>query len=141
MGAGVTMSNHLGFRAERKITASDPEFSVRLASVEDLVGLLLEAKEAGLSATWSSSDSLLRQVSPRARAIICPLFSNGGRRTDPESFRCHIWFVDKRDERFRVSLIDVTQASFYRLPEVVDPMQLKKVVRVLMDGLPLSALE
>ncbi len=135
------MSNHAGVRGEYKIAADDPEFSVRLASFDDLRSLLAEAKKIGFSATWSSEDSLLRQVDPQAKAIICPLFSNGGRMTEPESYRCHVWFVSNSDGQCLVSLIDVTRASFRRLPEVIDLAQLKKVIRVLMDGYSLAALE
>jgi hypothetical protein len=135
------MNNHAGIRREYKIAADDPEFSVRLASIDDLRRILAEAKKIGFSAMWSSEDSLLRQVNPQAKAIICPLFSNGGRMAEPESYRCHVWFVGKSDGQRLVSLIDVTAESFHRLPEAADPAQLKKVVRVLMDGLPLAALE
>jgi len=135
------MNNHPEVRPERRIAAGDPEFSVRLASIDDLVRLTSEARAAGLSATWSSAEALLRQVHPGPKAILCPLFRNGGRQADPESFRCHVWFVGKADEQGRASLLDVTRSSLDRLPEVVDPVRLKKVVRVLMDGLPLSALE
>lgn len=135
------MNNDGSVRREHKIAADDPEFSVRLASIDDLRRLLAEAKKVGLSAMWSSEDSLLRQVSSQAKAIICPLFSNGGPIAEPESYRCHVWFVSEPDGERLVSLIDVTRESFRRLPEAADPAQLRKVVRVLMDGSPLAALE
>lgn len=135
------MNNNAGVRRAYKIGAEDPEFSVRLASIDDLRGLLAEAKKIGLSAMWTSEDSLLRQVNSQARAIICPLFRNGGRMAEPVSYRCHVWFVGKPEGQPLVSLIDVTRDSFHRLPEAADPAQLKKVVRVLLDGLPLAALE
>lgn len=135
------MNNDTSVRREYKIAADDPEFSVRLASIDDLRRLLAECKKIGLSAIWTSEDSLMRQVNPQAKAIICPLFSNGGPIAAPESYRCHLWFVSEPDGERLVSLIDVPKEYFQRLPEATDPVQLKRIVRMLMDGSPLAALE
>jgi hypothetical protein len=127
-------------RKVRKIAADDPEFSVRIASITDLRRLLTEAKEAKFSASWSSEGALLQQVNPAATAIICPLFRNGGSTSEPESYRCHLWFVSIPDDERIVSLIDVTKDSLQGLPEAADPVQLRKVIRVLLDGSHLAAL-
>jgi len=127
-------------RKMRKIAADDPEFSVRIASITDLRRLLAEARNNKLSAIWSSEEALLQQVNPATTAIICPLFRNGGSTSEPESYRCHLWFVSSPDYERIVSLIDMTRESFQGLPEAADPVQLRKVIRVLLDGSHLAAL-
>lgn len=133
--------NSVYIRQERKIAADDPEFSVRLATIADLRRLLAEAKKTNLSASWSSERALLQQMSPEAKAIICPLFRNGGPKSEPESYRCHLWFVSTPYNERVVSLMDVTRESLLGLPEAADPIQLRKVIRVLLDGSSLTALE
>ncbi len=132
--------NDAAVRTERKIAPDDPEFSVRLASITDLRMILQEAKEFNLSASWSTEQALLQQVNPDAMAIICPLFSNGGLIDDPPSCRCYIWFVSKPDNERVVSLLDVMNDSLSRLSEASDVVQLRKVVRVLLDGSQLGPL-
>ncbi len=74
-------------------------------------------------------------------ALLCPLFFvNGGLIEEPESYRCHVWFVSAVDGKSVVSLVDVTRESLEGLREVSNPVHLRRVVRVLLDGSDLAAL-
>ncbi|WP_433063713.1 hypothetical protein [Dactylosporangium sp. CS-033363] len=124
-------------RPARIVSARDPDFSVRVAEFDDLVGLQREAEELGLSARWSSRAALERQVAPGTTVILAPAL-----RHTLESYRCFIWFVPRAaDHASAVSLFDVTVTSFDALREVTDPARLRMVVHMLLDRMPLSPIE
>lgn len=125
-------------RRERMIAVHDPQSRVRTASIEDLQRLQIEAEALGLSARWSTREALVRQVDPTVRALVSPIIANGGRVTDPDSFRCYIWFRARDKPSAVVSLLDVQVSSLTELPQVTD---LRKVVRVLLDATPLTRLD
>jgi hypothetical protein len=136
------VARHQGpFRQQSMVAWNDPDFSVRLASVEDLVQVQRDTQHNGWGARWSSEDALVRQVEPGTTAVLCPLFRNGGPEDEPESYRCHIWFVLRSEKDARiVSLVDVGMDMFTTLPEASDPAQLKRVIRVMFEGSPLEAI-
>ncbi|MET8148891.1 hypothetical protein ACIBSW_22270 [Actinoplanes sp. NPDC049668] len=131
--------NSSEIRQESKMAADDPSFSVRVAGVAELVRMHFEAKVDGSSATWSSEVALASQVAADTKAILIPTIRNGGPVTLPETWRCHVWFVD-RDLEPTVSMLDVRRDTFLALRELTDRAQLNKVVRLLVDGYRLSAL-
>jgi hypothetical protein len=126
-------------RQQSTVAVDDPSFSVRLASVSVLVRLHGEAKADGSSATWSSEAALISQLGESTNAIVIPTIKNGGPVALPETWRCHLWFVD-RDGEAAVSLLDIRRDSFLALRELDDRLQLMKAVRLLVDGYRLSAL-
>ncbi|GID90629.1 hypothetical protein Adi01nite_00410 [Amorphoplanes digitatis] len=83
--------------------------------------------------------ALASQVAADTKAILIPTIRNGGPATRPETWRCHVWFVD-RDLEPTVSMLDVRRDTFLALRELTDRVQLNKVVRLLVDGYRLSAL-
>lgn len=114
---------------------------MRVAAFDDLLRLQQEAQDARLTARWSSREALLRQVEPDTTAILAPALRNGHHEDRPDSYRCHIWFVQHSDRSARtVSLFDVTEASLSALPEAASPDQLCRLVRMLLDGMPLDAI-
>ncbi|GAB3399355.1 hypothetical protein GCM10027569_01170 [Flindersiella endophytica] len=127
-------------RPEHRISAGETVFSVRLAGFSDLERITNEARSAQLSATWSSVTALREQVHPDTRAVICPLFRNGGPADHPESYRCHIWFVNRSDHRPTVSLVDIRKETFLGLAEAAEPSELRRTVRLLLDGYVLDRL-
>lgn len=129
------------YRAQRKIAVTDVEFSVRLASLDDLKRILGEAKKNQWSAVWSSEEALIRQVDPDSLAIVCPLLRNGAPIDEPQSFRCHVWFVHKESRARMVSLLDVGERMMSALREAAEPADLKKVIRFTLDGIPLEPLD
>lgn len=134
------MNSEGATRPQYKIAAADPQFSVRLAAFSDLEQITSEAKSAQLSASWTSVAALREQVHHDAKAVVCPLFRNGGLADHPESYRCHIWFVNRSDRRSIVSLVDIEKETFLSLTEAVDPPDLRKIVRLLLDGYELGSL-
>jgi hypothetical protein len=142
MGSGSDMDpdvSSLGIRQEATIAVDDPAFSVRLAAVSELVRIHAEAKADGSSATWSSELALTSQVAKDTNAIVIPTIRNGGPVSLPETWRCHVWFVD-RDGEVTVSMLDIRRDTFLALRELNDRSQLIKAVRLLVDGYRMSAL-
>lgn len=129
-----------GVRRESRLSVDDPVFSVRVATFEDLERLTREALLSNSSATWSSPEGLARQVPYGSTAFLCPLFRNGGATNEPESYRCHVWFVEQSMSRGAVSLIDVAKDSYERLREASEPAQLRKIIRYILDSHPTSPL-
>lgn len=127
-------------RQQSKVSSGDPDFSVRLATVQDLRRITGEAKDHTWSARWSSDNALLSHIDADSMVVLCPLFRNGGPVDEPESYRCHVWFVEAAAPQPKVSLVDVSRRSLDGLPEASTVTQLKKVIRSLLDGYPLEAL-
>lgn len=134
------MNSEDATRPEHRITVGHPQFSVRLATFSDLEQITTEARSAQLSASWTSIAALREQVHHDAKAVVCPLFRNGGLVDHPESYRCHIWFVNRSDHSPIVSLVDIKKATFLMLTEAVEPSDLRKIVRLLLDGYELGPL-
>jgi hypothetical protein len=124
------------FRQRSRVQWSDPDFSVRAVSIEDLVRVQYDNLAHQLTRRWSSEEALRRQVRSDSTAFLCPLFRNGGPEEAPESYKCWIWFVLGSEEHARgVSLIDVGNDMFSTLPEASSPDQLKRVVLAMMEGI------
>jgi hypothetical protein len=119
-----------------KIPTDHPDFSVRLAGIDDLLRINEEARANGWTARWSSPAALRRQVDPASTAIICPLLRNGR----GESLRCHVWFVADRPKGV-VSLLDVGKGTLLGLREAATPRDLRQVARILLDSYDLVAIE
>jgi len=134
------MSNH--FEPYRQIVSPhDPDFTVHIATFEDLLRLQQEARDNRLNARWSSDDALRQQVEPDTTAVLCPLLRNGRHESQPYSYRCHLWFAQRSERPTRtVSLLDVTATSLAALPEVSNPDQLRRLIRMLLDGITLDAI-
>ncbi|MET3987768.1 hypothetical protein [Streptomyces sp. PvR034] len=129
-----------GMRRELRMAVGDPEFSVRVATFEDLERLTREALLRRWAAAWSSVEALAGQVPTGSTAFLCPLFRNGGAGNEPASYRCHLWFVERSTDRGAVSLIDVGVDSYEALREVTEPALLRKVIRYVLDSHPASRL-
>lgn len=135
------MSNYSqGVRLESRVGVGDPDFIVRAAEFDDLDRLVREAKDRHLPGSWSSVEAMANQVAADSMAFLCPAIRNGGGLHEPESYRCHVWFVERSRRQGLVSLFDVTRDSLESLHEVSDPAILKKVIRYLLDSYPLSPL-
>ncbi len=128
------------YRQDSKIGPRDADFGVRMASVEDLVRISDENRQRGWSARWSSPDALRGEVAAGSTAILCPLFRNGGLVTEPESYRCHIFFASSKENRGLVSLIDVGRGTFESLREANSIENLTRVIRLLIDSYDLTPL-
>ena len=129
------------FRQRSVVVWSDPDFSVRFATVEDLLRVQRDTRAHKWRAHWSSEDALLRQVEPETTAVLCPFLRNGGPEDEPESYRCYIWFVLRSEKDARVvSLIDVGKELFATLDEASTPDQLRRVIRVMFEGSPMEAI-
>jgi hypothetical protein len=123
-------------RKRTRVNWSDPDFSIRAASVDDLVRVQHDNEENSRDARWTSEDALLGQVRAGGTAIVCPLFRNGGRPDVPESYKCWLAYPLASNKQLRViSPIDIGKDIFSTLPEVREPQDLKRVVLLLLDSI------
>ncbi|WP_433222287.1 hypothetical protein ACQP00_23055 [Dactylosporangium sp. CS-047395] len=133
------------------VSARDPDFTLRVATFEELLALQREAERLRLSARWSSRAALERQVAPDTTVFLAPAL-----RHTPDSYRCHIWFAPRATATATaaaaadagtgtgtgtVALFDVSVASLHALREVAEPDKLRMVVHMLLDRMPLTPIE
>jgi len=129
-----------GIRMWHKFDTRDSRFSVRRALLPDLIRINEEAERENWSAKWSSVEALERQVEPDGAAFLCPVFRNGGPLSEPESFRCYVWFTDRLEKRGVVSLLDVSWKTFSELERARSIEQLERVIFVLLANYTLARL-
>jgi hypothetical protein len=129
------------FRMRTIVEWSDPDFSVRRASVDDLIRVQYDNQANGWRARWSSEEALRSQVKPDSTAFLCPLVRNGAPVDEPISYRCHISFALKSENGIRaISFIDVGKELLSTLTEASNTDQLKSVIRSLLDGSPIASI-
>lgn len=132
------MSRYRGvgpFRQVMRIKWDHPDFSVRSASLEDILRVQRDNVEHRLSTRWTSEEALLRQMAIDTQTFICPIYRNGGLEADPESYKCWMWYFSTSREQMRaVSLLDVRKELFASLAEVAQPSDLRRVIVMMMEG-------
>ena len=118
----------------------DPDFTVRVAGVDDLLGIQRENALHERPRRWSSENALLRQVSAVTGVFLCPMLRNDGPASEPESYRCWAWFVLGTEEGTQgVTLLDVGKEIFDALPELYSPTELRRVIKVTMARVMLGS--
>lgn len=122
-----------------RTTVADTDFSVRLAAVSDLLRVQSEAEEDGSTARWSSGAAIEAQIAAGSKALLTPALRNASGFSEPETWRCHIWFVCSNGAR-TVSLLDVRHETFQELEELRDFIRLTKAVKLLIEGYSLNTL-
>jgi hypothetical protein len=131
---------HSGFRGRTDVEWGDPDFTVRVAGVDDLLHIQRENVEHERTRRWSSENALLRQVSSVAGVFLCPMLRNEAVGPEPESYRCWAWFVLGTDEGTQgVTLLDVGKGIFETLPELYSPTELRRVIKVTMARVMLGS--
>lgn len=128
------------FRGRSDVEWGDPDFTVRVAGVDDLLRIQRENVAFDRSRRWSSEDALLRQVSVVSGVFLCPMLRNERRASDPESYRCWAWFVLGTEEGTQgVTLLDVGKDIFEELPELYSQIELRRVIKVTMARVMLGS--
>ena len=118
----------------------DADFTVRVATIDDLLHIQRENVANDWTRRWSSEDTLLRQVESVAGIFLCPMLRNAGPVTEPESYRCWAWFVLGAEDSTRgVTLLDVSRAVFETLPELESPTELRRVIKATMARVMLGS--
>ncbi|MFC4855779.1 hypothetical protein [Actinophytocola glycyrrhizae] len=140
VNSNAAHGEHSGFRGRSDVEWGDPDFTVRVAGVDDLLRIQRENAAHDRSRRWSSEDALLRQVSAVAGVFLCPMLRNDGPSTEPESYRCWAWFVLGTEEGTQgVTLLDVGKDIFETLPELHSPTELRRVIKVTMARVMLGS--
>lgn len=128
------------FRQRTKVELADADFTIRVASIDDLIRVNQEAVLHRWRNRWSSEEAVRRQVGPEESIIICPLFRNGGLEEEPESYYCWIWYSINAEENARgVSLADVGRELFSTLPEISSPEELKQTIRIIFQSVAMGS--
>jgi hypothetical protein len=128
------------FRQRSDVRWGDPDFTVRVATTDDLLRIQRENVANEWTRRWTSEDALLRQIESVAGVFLCPMLRNGGPVTEPESYRCWAWFVLGTEEGTRgVTLLDVSRAVFDTLPELESPTELRRVIKATMARVMLGS--
>jgi hypothetical protein len=140
-GAGEPIESGSPLRRARKVGIGEQVFEVRVAGRDDLVAIQAEASRFRWGAKWSSLQSLDAQVDFAVRALVVPVFWNGGPESEPESLRCHIWFKEFRAPHLgRVSVIDVSLVAFRGLNLLSSDCSSKALIAVILHA-PLSGID
>ena len=86
---------------QQVVSATDADFSVRIASFDDLVRLQREAQDSKLTGRWSSEDAVLQQVQSDASHLVSS--EVGATDTGAFTFRRHRNFAgcSSRDDEAR----------------------------------------
>jgi hypothetical protein len=128
------------FRQRSEVQWGDADFTVRVATTEDLLTIQRENVANSWVRRWSSEDALLRQVESVAGVFLCPMLRNGGPVEEPESYRCWAWFVLGSEDGGRgVTLLDVSRAVFDTLPELESATELRRVIKATMARVMLGS--
>lgn len=131
---------HSGFRGRSDVEWGDPDFTVRVAGVDDLLRIQRENVAHERTRRWSSESALLRQVSSVAGVFLCPMLRNEAVGPEPASYRCWAWFVLGADEGTQgVTLLDVGKDIFESLPELYSQTELRRVIKVTMARVMLGS--
>jgi hypothetical protein len=124
------------FRARSDVEWGDPDFTVRVAGVDDLLRIQRENVARDRPRRWSGEGALLRQVSSVSGVFLCPML----RDDTAGSYRCWAWFVLGADEGTQgVTLLDVGKGIFDALPELYSPTELRRVIKVTMARVMLGS--
>jgi hypothetical protein len=133
-------SAHGGYRRRSDVEWGDPDFTVRVAGVEDLLRVQRENVTHDRTRRWSSEKALLHQVSPVSGIFLCPMLRNDGLDSEPESYRCWAWFVLGSDGgKQGVTLLDVGRDIFESLPELSSPTELRRAIKATMARVMLGS--
>ncbi len=134
------MAGYESFRQRSDVEWGDPDFTVRVAGVDDLLHIQRENVANERVRRWSSERALLRQVESVAGVFLCPMLRNDGPVMEPPSYRCWAWFVHGADEGTQgVTLLDVGKDIFESLPELYSPTELRRVIKVTMARVMLGS--
>lgn len=134
------MTEDRPFRQRSDVQWGDPDFTVRVATTDDLLRIQRENVANEWARRWTSEDALLRQVESVAGIFLCPMLRNGGPAGEPESYRCWAWFVLGADDGTRgVTLLDVRREIFETLPELESPTELRRVIKATMARVMLGS--
>jgi hypothetical protein len=129
-----------GFRPRSDVEWGDPDFTVRVAGIDDLLGIQRENVALDRPRRWSGEKALLRQVSSVTGVFLCPMLRNDAAAGVPASYRCWSWFVLGTDEGTQgVTLLDVGKDIFDALPELQSPTELRRVIKVTMARVMLGS--
>lgn len=127
-------------RQRSEVRWGDVDFTVRVATTDDLLRIQHENVTNAWDRRWSSEDALLRQVESVAGVFLCPMLRNGGPVAEPESYRCWAWFVLGSEDGTRgVTLLDVSRTIFETLPELESPTELRRVLKTTMARVMLGS--
>jgi hypothetical protein len=74
----VNLTEDIPLRRRSEVQWGDPDFTVRVATTDDLLRVQRENVANEWSRRWSSADALLRQVESVAGVFLCPMLRNGG---------------------------------------------------------------
>ncbi|MGB3442651.1 MAG: hypothetical protein WBA97_28240 [Actinophytocola sp.] len=133
-------SEHSGFLGRSDVEWGDPDFTVRVAGVDDLLRIQRENVTHERSRRWSSEEALLRQVSSVSGVFLCPMLRNDRSAAEPESYRSWVWFVLGTEEGTQgVTLLDVGKEIFDTLPELSSPTELRRAIKVTMARVMLGS--
>jgi hypothetical protein len=133
-------SNSSGFHGRSDVEWGDPDFTVRVAGVDDLLRVQRENVAHERVRRWSSEDALLRQLSSVAGVFLCPMLRNDRHGSEPGSYRCWAWFVLGTEEGTQgVTLLDVGRDIFDALPELCSPTELRRVIKATMARVMLGS--
>ena len=136
----MTLTEDRPFRQRTEVQWGDADFTVRVATTEDLLRVQRENVANGWARRWSSEDALVRQVESVGGVFLCPMLRNGGPSEEPESYRCWAWFVLGADDGTRgVTLVDVGRAVFETLPELESATELRRVIKAIMARVMLGS--
>jgi hypothetical protein len=128
------------FRRRSDVEWGDPDFTVRVAGLDDLLRIQRENVVHQRPRRWSSEEAMLRQVEAVTGVFLCPMLRNDGPAAEPESYRCWAWFVLGADEGGQgVTLLDVGKDIFSALPELCSPTELRRVIKVTMARVMLGS--
>ena len=134
------MTQDRPIRQRSEVQWGDPDFTVRVATIDDLLHIQRENLANEWARRWSSEGAMLRQVESVSGVFLCPMLRNGGPVAEPESYRCWAWFVLGAEDATRgVTLLDVGRAIFETLPELESPTELRRVIKATMARVMLGS--
>jgi hypothetical protein len=127
------------FPPRRQVEMSDPDFTIRVVTFEDLLDLQLEPRGPGESARWRTPNALHAQVSESCESYLCPIFRNGIDDGGRPSYTCWLYYRSACEERAELCLLSVPATSFRTYPAVTSAVALNQLVGMLMDGIATGA--
>jgi hypothetical protein len=127
------------FPRRRRVEMSDPDFTIRVVTFDDLLAVQREDRGPGESARWRTENALHAQVSATCKSYLCPIFRNGIDDVGRPSYTCWLYYRSACEERAELCLLSVPADFFRTFPAVESAEELNRLVGMLMDGIATGA--